>query len=75
MTSESSVGPRLATQFCGLHFNSLVPLDLDNVDKLSSAFDSKVKVRVALARAAQPDPSASGLRRAASLLLPQGWLS
>ena len=31
----------------GLHFNSLVPLDLEVVDKLSSAFDSKVKVRVA----------------------------
>ena len=31
----------------GIHFNSLVPFDLDNVDKLSSAFDSKVKVRVA----------------------------
>jgi anaerobic selenocysteine-containing dehydrogenase len=30
----------------GLHFNTLVPLDLDNVDKLSSAFDSKVKVRI-----------------------------
>lgn len=59
----------------GLHFNSLVPLDLDNVDKLSSAFDSKIKVRVALARAAQADPRASALRRAASLLLPQGWLS
>lgn len=30
----------------GMHFNSLVPFDLDNVDKLSSAFDSKVKVHV-----------------------------
>ena len=30
----------------GIHFNALVPFDLDNVDKLSSAFDSKVKVRV-----------------------------
>ncbi len=30
----------------GIHFNTLVPLDLNNVDKLSSAFDSKVKVRV-----------------------------
>jgi len=35
----------------GIHFNTLVPLDLDNVDKLSSAFDSKVKVCVELVRA------------------------
>lgn len=35
----------------GMHFNSLVPLDLENVDKLSSAFDSKVKVCVERVRA------------------------
>jgi anaerobic selenocysteine-containing dehydrogenase len=35
----------------GMHFNTLVPLDLENVDKLSSAFDSKVKVRVEPVRA------------------------
>lgn len=34
----------------GMHFNSLVPFDLDNVDKLSSGFDSKVKVHVTPAR-------------------------
>jgi molybdopterin-containing oxidoreductase family molybdopterin binding subunit len=35
----------------GIHFNTLAPLDLNNVDKLSSAFDSKVKVRVEPLRA------------------------
>ncbi|MDQ7850699.1 MAG: molybdopterin-dependent oxidoreductase [Armatimonadota bacterium] len=30
----------------GVHFNTLLPLDLNSVDKLSSAFDSKAKVAV-----------------------------
>jgi anaerobic selenocysteine-containing dehydrogenase len=59
----------------GLHFNSLVPFDLDNVDKLSSAFDSKVKVRVTRAGPAPSAPAGFSLRDAASLLIPQGWLS
>ncbi len=37
--------PRGAAQK-GLHFNALIPMDLKMVDKLSSAFDSKPRVRV-----------------------------
>lgn len=59
----------------GLHFNSLIPLDLDNVDKLSSAFDSKAKVRVERAQRVPRGSGGSALGRAASLILPQGWLA
>ncbi|MCL4182395.1 MAG: molybdopterin-dependent oxidoreductase [Burkholderiaceae bacterium] len=58
----------------GLHFNSLVALDLENIDKLSSAFDSKVKVRVTRAKTAPPEGGRSVLKRAAALFLPLGWL-
>ena len=57
----------------GLHFNSLVSLDLDNVDKLSSAFDSKVKVRVARTSGAASGPRPFWDRVAAALPLARGW--
>ncbi len=53
----------------GLHFNSLVPFDLKNVDKLSSAFDSKAKVNVAPAPGAAERPG-TFVRRVAAALLP-----
>jgi len=54
----------------GIHFNSLVPFDLDNVDKLSSAFDSKAKVRVAPARSAASRSGGVLARIAAALFAP-----
>ena len=54
----------------GIHFNTLIPFDLDNVDKLSSAFDSKAKVRVAPAGTAERGAGKMRDRLAEALCLP-----
>ena len=54
----------------GIHFNTLIPFDLDNVDKLSSAFDSKAKVRVAAAGMEERGAGRMRDRLAEALCLP-----